>query len=254
MLSVPPFPDQAYSNQRLLQIHYWSPVLCSIQLSRPDQFEFSPGHYARLGLPVTGEAIWRPYSIVSAPNEPWLEFLITLIPNGQWTQQLAQLQIGDLVSVQSRCMGFFTENSLAAGQELWLFATGSGVGPYLSLLREAQVFQRYQRILLIHSVRLANELSYRTEFEALAQRYPLQYVPVVTREPGASALNQRIPELIASGLLEQQLDCSLNAEHSRVMVCGNPEFSRDMRQLLNARQLVPCRRGLAGSMLFENYW
>lgn len=251
--NLPPRSGPRTSSQPIRTIQRWSSRLWSIRLDRPDGFRFEAGHYLRLGLGPEPR-LWRPYSIVSSPAEPWLEFLITLIPDGAWTRQLAQLEVGALIEVELLPLGFFLETALSPGSNLWLLATGSGLGPYVSLLRQAAVFERYRQIRLVHSVRLRAELSYADELRALAQQQPgFRYLPLVTRETCPES-GPRIPELLTSGALETRLDLRLDAAESRVMVCGNPEFSQQLRQQLSARAFIPCRRGLNGSMLFEQYW
>jgi ferredoxin/flavodoxin---NADP+ reductase len=236
----------------------WAPHQWSLRIPKPAGFTFSPGHYAKLGLPVGdgGEIVWRPYSIVSAPNETELEFLVTLVPNGQLTAPLAKLAVGQSVLFDPVALGFFVETQLAPGRTLWMLATGSGLGPYVSMLREGGVLQRYEQLFLVHSVRTATELAYADELHALESAHPgqLRYLPVVTREPGATELNRRMPEMVQDGSLEFATGAPLDAREARVMVCGNPGFTADMRELLRERAFLPCRRGLIGSMLFENYW
>lgn len=245
------------TEQHIRAIHGWTDSLWSLRVDKPADFHFQPGHYARLGLPLADAApLWRPYSIVSAPSEPQLEFLITLIPGGAFTGLLAKLCVGDPVMLESAAMGFFFEPQLAPGEDLWMLATGAGLGPYVSLLRTPEALARYRRLVLVHSVRGAAELAYADELTALAAASGgrLCYQPVVTREVGATVLSERIPQLIEDGRLPAHLGLSFDAATSRVMVCGNPDFTADMRRLLNARGFTPCRRGLAGCMLFENYW
>ncbi|MFT4171049.1 MAG: ferredoxin--NADP reductase [Rhodocyclaceae bacterium] len=247
-----------WAPQPITQWLRWAPHQWSLRIPRPDGFSFSPGHYAKLGLPVGegGDIVWRPYSIVSAPHEAELEFLITLVPDGQLTAPLARLEPGQPVLFDPLALGFFIETQLAPGRTLWMLATGSGLGPYVSMLREGSVLQRYERLIVVHSVRSAAELAYGDELRACASRHTdqLRYLPVVTREAGASELNRRMPEMVQDGSLEFAAGAALDAREARVMVCGNPGFTADMRELLRERDFQPCRRGLVGSMLFENYW
>lgn len=241
----------------LLHIQAWTPTLWSLRLSRPDGFSFLPGHYARLGFEQPdGTPLWRAYSIVSAPHEPELEFLIGLLPDGAFCSHLAQLQTGDRLLLDRRAMGFFVADQLAAGDSLWLLASGTGVGPYVSLLRQQQMIARFARRVLVHSVRHAADLAYGEELRALAGASggAVDYIPVVTREPGATRLQRRIPQLLEEHTLQQETGLDLDPAGARVMVCGNPEFTAAMRRLLTERGFLPCRRGLSGSMLFENYW
>ncbi|MGC3965778.1 MAG: ferredoxin--NADP reductase [Rhodocyclaceae bacterium] len=247
-----------WTNQTIDNWIRWAPNQWSLRIPRPEGFHFTPGHYARLGLPAhsTTDIVWRPYSIVSAPDDKHLEFLVTLIPDGLFTGQLAHLEAGANILLDPAVMGFFVESQLAPGRTLWMLFTGSGLGPYISMLREGGVLKRYESIFVVHSVRTAAELAYANELKALAARHPgvLRYVPVVTREPGNGYLARRIPTMIGDGSLEVLLESALDPAFARVMVCGNPQFTGDMRALLRDKSFQPCRRGLIGSMLFENYW
>lgn len=244
------------SLQRVTSLRRWTPMLWSLRIARPEDFRFAPGHYAKLGLTgPDGQTVWRPYSIVSATDDPELEFLIVLIPGGAFSEPLSRIEVGQTLQLATAIFGFFLEPQLAPGDTLWMLATGTGLGPYVSLLRTSGALDRYRRLIVVHSVRLAAELAYRDELEALATADArLGYLPIVTRETGATALSGRIPALIADGTLVQHAGATLDPATDRVMVCGNPDFTTDMRALLNARGFVPCRRGNAGSMLFEKYW
>ncbi|MEC5387403.1 ferredoxin--NADP reductase [Uliginosibacterium sp. H3] len=249
-----------WSAQPVLHIRQWAPTLWTLRVARPEGFTFTPGHYAKLGLPVGDEAaVWRAYSIVSAPAENFLEFLITWVPDGAMSMQLEKLEVGDALMVQSAAMGFFVASQLgggvAHGDSLWMLSTGSGLGPYVSMLREGSLATQYRKLIVVHSARTQAELAYADEFRELAARHTsVEYVPIVTREAGHSALSGRIPLLIDSGTLAAHVGEQFDASTARVMVCGNPDFTGDMRRLLTARNFQPCRRGLVGSMLFENYW
>lgn len=244
------------SLEPVLKIQQWTPALWSLRVQKPAGYRFQPGHYARLGLDdAAATTVWRAYSIVSSPQEPELEFLISLIPGGAFCSRLALLRPGDTLAVDSRAMGFFVADQLAPGTHLWMLATGSGIGPYISLLREQHMLKAWQTHIIVHSVRHSAELAYASELARLAAVSDgrLLYRPIVTRE-AATPLQGRIPTLLENGSLEQQLQLPLEPASARVMVCGNPDFTADMRRLLNGRGFQPCRRGIAGSMLFENYW
>ena len=242
--------------QTVTSVRRWTRTLWSIRVDCPTGFHFAPGHYAKLGLPADGlDTIWRPYSIVSAIDDPELEFLIVLIPGGAFSAHLESIEPGQPIMLAASIFGFFLEPQLSPGDTLWMLATGTGLGPYVSLLRTPGALDRYRHVIVVHSVRLAAELAYRDELEALATSDTrLRYLPIVTRESGASPLSGRIPALIADGTLAQHAQTPLDPATSRVMVCGNPDFTTDMRALLNARGFLPCRRGNAGTMLFEKYW
>lgn len=258
---LPPPRGEKWTAERVLSIRHWTPALISIRLTRYQGFRFTPGHYARLGLEGEGGAVWRPFSVVSAAYDEHLEFLAVRVPDGAFSGRLETLAVGDTVLVEKASYGFLTLDQLAPGRDLWLLASGSGLGPYLSILREPQVWQDFERLIVVHSVRRAAELAYRDEILALPTeelfaggRARLQHIPIVTREPGAATLSARMPQLLSGGALEAAAGAPLTREESRVMVCGNPEMARDLRGLLSARGLQTARRGAPGQMAFENYW
>jgi ferredoxin--NADP+ reductase len=236
--------------------------LLSLRVTRDSRFRFTPGHYARLGLPApSGPTIFRPLSITSAPADAHLEFFCTLVAGGDFSRRLDDCRVGDPVEVEKASYGFLTLDALAPGSDLWLIASGSGLGPYLSMLRDAGVWAAFSRIVVVHSVRRAAELAYAEELERLARESKaataaarLQYLPVVTREPGVTHLSQRIPALLADGSVTTAAGVDLDPEHSRVMVCGNPEMSRELRALFSERGFRTTRRGVLGEMAFEKYW
>lgn len=258
---APPPRGEKWTAERVLSIRRWTPTLLSIRLTRFKGFRFTPGHYARLGLEGEGGAVWRPFSVVSAAYDEHLEFLAVLVPGGAFSERLATLEVGDSVLVEKASYGFLTLDQLAPGRDLWLLASGSGIGPFISILREPQVWQDFERLIVVHSVRHETELAYRDEILALPReelfagaRAKLHHVPVVTREPGTAALAARIPQLLADGRLEAHVGVPVDHEDSRVMVCGNPEMTRELRDQLAALGLQTSRRNAPGQMAFENYW
>lgn len=258
---VPPPRGEKWTAERVLAIRRWTPTLLSIRLTRFKGFRFTPGHYARLGLEGESGAVWRPFSVVSAAYDEHLEFLAVLVPGGAFSGRLETLAVGDTVLVEKASYGFLTLDQLAPGRDLWLLASGSGLGPFVSILREPQVWQDFERLIVVHSVRREAELAYREEILTLpgeelfaGARATLRHIPVVTREPGTAALAARIPQLLADGRLEAAAGVALAREDARVMVCGNPEMARVLRGMLGTRGLQTGRRGVAGQMAFENYW
>lgn len=254
---------EKWTCERVLAIRYWTPTLLSFRTTRGSDLRFTPGHYARLGLGTEdtggGDTVWRPFSMTSAADADYLEFIAVLVPGGAFSGHLKHLRVGDTLRIDKASFGFLTVNQLAPGKDLWLLASGTGLGPFLSILRDPAVWQRYERLILAHSVRQSAELAWRDEIAALPALFPeakatLCYLPIVTREPGATALAGRIPLLLADGRLEQAAATPLNVASSRVMVCGNPELARELRQFLSSRDFATSRRGVPGQMAFEKYW
>lgn len=241
---------------------WWTPTLVSLRVTRDARFRFTPGHYARVGIADgTDSRVFRPLSIASAPGDSNLEFFCTLVPGGEFSARLATLRSGDSLEVEKASFGFLTIDALSPGTDLWLLASGTGLAPYLSMLRDPGVWNAFEQIVLVHSVRHAAELAYAAELRRLAHESPdagrrasLRYLPVVTRDPGASTLSQRIPALLGDGRLSRAAGVTLDPGHSRIMVCGNPAMTRDLRGLLGSRGFRTTRRGAPGQMAFEKYW
>lgn len=252
--------QEKWTEEAVLAVHHWTPRLVSLRISRPAAFRFKPGHYARLGLAdAAGTVEWRPLSLVSATIDDYLEFVAVLVPAGAFSARLAQARPGDTIRVDRAAYGFLTVDQLAPGTDLWLLASGTGIGPFVSMLRDPALWQSFDRLIVVHSVREARELVYREAIAAeIAARadQPARclYVPVVTREACPGALSERIPRLIENGGLTARSGVELHPAHSRVMVCGNPDLLKDMRMLLAARGFQASRRGAPGQMAFEKYW
>lgn len=261
-----PAAEQKWTSETVLSLRRWTPKLFSFRTTRNRAFRFAPGQFARLGVPLADgsaqeAAIWRAYSMVSANYDEHLEFFSIVVPGGAFTTRLKRLRVGDPLLVEKVSFGFLTTDRFVGGRDLWLLASGTGLAPFLSILHDPQLWSEYENLVLVHSVREANELVYRAEINALPQhellrngRARLRYVPVVTREAVPGALTARITQLIADGRLEAAAGLPLDVAHSRLMICGNPQMAADLRDLLTARGFRVGRRGNPGQLAFENYW
>lgn len=253
---------ERFTTETVLALRHWTPRLLSFRTSRALDFRFTPGHYARVGLDDENHnVVWRPFSVVSGTQDPHLEFFAILVPGGDFSGPLSMLRDGDPIRVDKASYGFMTVDGFAPGKDLWLLASGTGLGAFLSILRDPALWQVYDNFVLVHSVRNANELAYRDEIAAIpneqalaASPAQLHYVPVVTREDWPGALKARIPQLIENGQLEQAAGVKLDLQRSRIMVCGNPEMTRELRAQLTARGFRTNRRAAPGQLAFENYW
>ncbi len=257
------FPDDGrrlvgpvrYSTERVVEVWHWTPQLLSFRLTRPGEYRFTPGHYARLGLEADGDTVWRPLSMVSSTAQPFLEFVVVLVPGGAFSSRLTGIGEGSEMLLDQGCYGFLTLDQLAPGEELWLFASGTGIGPFISILRQGDLWGAFRRVTLIHSVRQAEELVYADYLRGLGkERTGFRYIPIVTRPPFGGQYSVRIPQLLADGRLEEDVGTRLDPAGARVLVCGNPEMSKELRALLSARGFQTGRRGLRGQMAFEKYW
>ena len=253
---------ERFTAETVLAMRRWTKSLLSFRTSRAPRFRFTPGHYARLGLDDANKGVvWRPFSVVSSVHGPHLEFFAVLVPGGEFSGALSETREGDSICVDKTSYGFMTIDRFAPGKDLWLLASGTGLGPFLSILRDPVTWQTYDNLVLVHSVRYGGELAYRDEITAipheqllLARSAQLTYVPVVTREPWPEALTARIPQLIEDGRLEQAAGLKLDLDRSRIMVCGNPGMTRELRRQLTARGFQTNRRAAPGQLAFENYW
>ncbi|WP_459617638.1 ferredoxin--NADP reductase [Bordetella sp. 2513F-2] len=260
-----------YTRETITDVRTWVPgKLFSVRVTRDPAFVFQPGQFARVGLPQADApdappTLWRAYSMVSAPQEPELEFYSIVVPEGLFSPRMAQLAPGDALYVQKTPFGFLTLDRFPADGDLWLLATGTGLSAYLSILRDPAAWRTFDRIVLVHGVRTAAELAYRDEILGW-QRRPelapyfeqdprkLTYLPIATREALPGMPQARITALIADGGLERLAGLPLDPERARVMLCGNPEMLSEARKLLGERGFAPGRRGIPGNLAVENYW
>ena len=258
---------EKYTSQTLVSSQRWTEQLFSFRLTRSPDYRFTAGQFARLGLDADshqGEQIWRPYSVVSAASADYLEFFSVVVPGGQFTERLVARPLGSTVLVEKVPYGFLTTERFLPGESLWMISTGTGLAPFISMLYEKSLWQEFQHLVLVHSVRQAGELAYRQEIERLGasaagegRRAMLHYLPVVTRDAGHSAagvFQARIPTLIDNGELERAAGVVLDPATARALLCGNPEMVTTVRQQLSARGFVPPRRGQPGNLTVENYW
>ncbi len=217
------------------------------------------------------QLIWRPFSFVSAPSEEGLEFLAVLVPGGLFTDQLRHRDIGDTIWVEHENYGFMTTDRFEDGQVLWLLATGTGIGAYLSILRDPDIWGTYPQIVVVHGVRFQDQLVYRDELlrmQKASRDHPghakLAMLACITGEQRLAPENTstedyrmipaRMSAALDSGAIEAAAGICLSPDSSRVMLCGNPAMIEDMRKRLHQRGLAPCRRQKPGQFLTENYW
>lgn len=254
--------EEKFTRQRLLEVQTLTQTLFTLRTTRDPGFRFTAGQFARLGVrKPSGSIVWRAYSMVSAPHDEFLDFFSIVVPDGEFTSELSRLEVGDELLIDKQAFGFLTLDRFPDGRDLWLLATGTGLAPFLSILQDFEVWQRFERIVLIYSARTGAELAYQQLIRELPEReyleglgHKLTYLPVVTREQVPGALNGRITQLIESGELERAADLKLTPEHSRIMLCGNPQMIEDTRQVLKARDLNLALTRKPGQVAVENYW
>jgi len=233
----------------------WTERLYSLQVAANGP-AFQAGQFAKLALEIDGEMVARPYSFVNAPGTQPHEFYYITVPGGPLTARLATLVPGDDIKLSPSVAGFLVLSEVPDAQNLWLLATGTAIGPFLSILATDAPWRRYREVVLVHAVREAAELTYRDTIQSLMQQHPsqLRVVSFVSREASVGALNGRVPQAIADGRLEDAAGVALSAAASQVMICGNPAMVTDTVEALKARGMKKHRRRDPGQITVENYW
>jgi ferredoxin--NADP+ reductase len=222
----------AYTEQRVASLRRWSDKLFSFTISRPGDFDFENGEFVTLGLRHEGKLIARAYSIVSTSDADELEFLSIHVPDGPLTSRLTGIREGDGVWVNAKSTGSLTLRHVQPGRHLYLLATGTGLAPFMSLIRDPAVYRSYEKAILVHTVRTPSELAYQQQIEAITNDR-LLYLPTVTREP--FDIPGRGTDLFRSEELFARLGlAAADPEHDRVMLCGNPHMIREMTEYLIA--------------------
>ncbi|MXN17812.1 ferredoxin--NADP reductase [Pseudooceanicola sp. GBMRC 2024] len=229
--------------ETVLSVHHWTDRLFSFTTTRDPGMRFSNGHFTMIGLNIAGRPLLRAYSIASANHAAHLEFFSIKVPDGPLTSRLQHLEVGDQLLVGRKPTGTLLIDHLRAGRVLYLLATGTGLAPFLSVIRDPETYLRFEQVVLVHGVRQVADLAYR---EGLARGLAddplmaevidgrLTYLPTVTRE--AFARQGRITTLIGTGQLEADAGLPpLCPTRDRVMICGSTGLNRDLAALLEAR-------------------
>ena len=270
---------------KVIEVTRWAPTLLSFKVTRPDGFKFTAGQFVRLGIHgkdlqyfaqnhetklITSETqvkpidldgyVFRAYSVASSPYDEFIEFFSVVIPHGEFTSKVNHIQVGDSLLLNTTPFGYLTlaRYQLPLPNDLWLLATGTGLAPFLSILKTIEVWQQYQRIILVYSARTSQELAYQAEIDAIKSIYgdngaAFVFLPIVTREADYTGEKARVPNLILSGKLTELVGQKLDKERSHVMLCGNPQMVEDTKEALKSLGLTMNRRG-EGNIAVENYW
>jgi ferredoxin--NADP+ reductase len=233
----------AFHEEQVLSVHHWTDRLFSFTTTRDRSLRFSNGHFTMIGLEEGGRKLMRAYSIVSPNHEEHLEFLSIKVPDGPLTSRLQHIRPGDRIIVGRKPTGTLLIDYLLPGRRLYLLSTGTGLAPFMSVVRDPETYERFDQVILVHGVREVDELAYH---DYLVEHLPsheilgdlvtskLRYYPTVTREEFVNM--GRITELMESGKLFSDLGVPvLDPADDRVMICGSPAMLRDLRQLLEAR-------------------
>ena len=233
----------------------WTDRLCSLQVRAPFG-PFTAGQFTKLALDIGGARIARPYSLVNTPGAEPLEFYYNVVQAGPLSPRLAALGAGDAVHVAPNPAGFLVLREVPEAENLWLVSTGTGLGPFLSILRTDEPWRRFTKVTLVHATRAVADQAYRDTSGDIARERGVQFgfVAFVSREPMAGALAGRVPEAIRDGRLERAAQAELGAARSQVMLCGNPAMVSDATAVLEERGMRKHRRRAPGHITVETYW
>lgn len=241
---------------KVTRVERWTDGLFSLIVNAPVD-PFTAGQFAKLALEIEGERVQRAYSYVNAPSDDNLEFYLVTVPEGKLSPRLAALQPGDELMVTKEAAGFFVLEEIPECRTLWMLATGTAIGPYLSILQEGRDLARFDHIVLVHAARYARDLSYLPLMQQLQRQFngKLKIQTVVSRETVPGSLTGRVPALIESGALEAAVGLTMDADSSHIMLCGNPQMVRDTQQLLKeSREMRKHLRRKPGHITSEHYW
>jgi ferredoxin--NADP+ reductase len=240
---------------RVVGQKHWTDRLLSLQVAAP-LGPFQAGQFVKLALDVGGERVARPYSFVNPPGSEPHEFYYNVVAEGPLTPRLAALRTGEPVYVAPGIAGFLVLAEVPDAENLWLLATGTGLAPFLSILRTEAPWRRFRRVVLVHATRTADEQVYGELLAGVAAARGEQFrrVAFVSRERAPGALEGRIPAAIGDGRLERAAATELSAARSQVMLCGNPQMVTDVMAALAARGMRKHRRRAPGHITVETYW
>jgi ferredoxin--NADP+ reductase len=245
--------------EEVTEVHHWTDRLFSFKTTRDRGFRFKNGHFTMIGLEREGRPLMRAYSMASANYEDELEFFSIKVPDGPLTSKLQNIQVGDELLVNSKATGTLVQDNLLPGKHLYLIATGTGLAPFLSIIRDPEIYERYDKIVLTHGCRNVEELAYRElitehlprhEYLGDEVREKLVYYPTVTREKFVN--NGRLTDLLRIGKLAHDVGLPpIDPEADRFMICGSPSMLKEICGFLDARGFRESRHGKQAHYVIE---
>ena len=249
-----------FNKEEVLSVHHWNDTLFSFTTTRNKGLRFRNGHFLMIGLEVNGKPLSRAYSVASPNYEEHLEFLSIKVENGPLTSRLQNIKVGDSILVSEKSVGTLVIDDLNPGKHLYLFSTGTGLAPFMSIIRDSETYEKFEKVVLIHGVRLVSELAYEDyirnvlpndEFLGEMVRNQLIYYPTVTRE--AFKHTGRLTTAIETGQLFKDIGLPpLDPAVDRAMICGSPSMLKETSEMLNAKGFkVSPSLGVLGDYVFE---
>ncbi|QJC35675.1 FAD-binding oxidoreductase [Enterobacteriaceae endosymbiont of Donacia sparganii] len=247
-----------WSIGNIKQIKYWTKNLFSIILNA-NVNNFFAGQFTKLAIEVNGKKIQRAYSYINSPKNKNHEFYISNIKKGKLSPYLYNLKINDKIMISKNALGTFTLNNIKSCTNLWMLSTGTGIGPYLSILQDNICFKKFTKIILVHSIRYIEDFSYLNLVKKIKKKYYNKLIIqiILTRNINInnSILFGYIPDLIKNGKLENKIGIKINNKNSHVMLCGNPEMIKQTQKFLEKnRNLSKNLINKNGNITLEKYW
>ena len=237
--------------EEVTAVHHWTDRLFSFKTTRNQGFRFKNGHFTMIGLENEGKPLMRAYSMASANYEDELEFYSIKVPEGPLTSRLQNIRVGDELLINSKATGTLVLDHLLPGKNLYLIATGTGLAPFLSIIKDPEIYENFDKVILTHGARHISELAYQDEITRLLPeheylgediREKLIYYPTVTREKYRT--NGRLTDLLRIGKLTTDIGLEpVNPENDRFMICGSPSMLKDISALLDSRGFRESRHG-----------
>ena len=239
----------------VVDVKHWTETLYSVKVSAPN-VEFIAGQYTKVSLSINDQEVARPYSFVNSPNEDILEFYSVSVPNGPLSTAMQKLKEGDSINIGPKGNGFLILNEIPITENIWMLATGTAIGPYLSILKTKDSWTKFKKVVLVHAVRYEKELTYQDTIRDIKDQYGDRfiYISYVSREETNTSLRGRIPKDIGNGVLEKKANIQMNPNNTHVMICGNPAMLKDTTVELKKIGLKKHRRSSPGHITTENYW
>lgn len=247
------------TTETVTHVHHWNKDLFSFKTSRSPNLRFENGHFVMLGLQVDGRPLTRAYSIASANYDDELEFFSIKVADGPLTSKLQNIRIGDEVLVSNKPTGTLIADHLLPGKHLYLISTGTGLAPFISIIKDPEVYERFDKVIITHGVRTVSELAYQNyiEHELRQNEYfgedvakKLIYYPTVTREPYRN--QGRLTDLIRTGKLFSDIGLPTpTIDDDRFMVCGSPSMLKETCAILDSAGFTESLRGIKGHYVIE---
>lgn len=245
--------------ETVTKVHHWNETLFSFTTTRNQGLRFKNGHFTMIGLEIDNKPLLRAYSIASANYEDEMEFFSIKVQDGPLTKHLQNLKVGDELLVGTKPVGTLIADHLKPGKNLYLLSTGTGLAPFMSIIKDPEIYEQFDNVILTHGVRNTSELAYKqfieeelpnNEYFGDLVREKLKYYPTVTRE---EFRNQgRLTDLVESGKLFSDLGLpDINLENDRFMLCGSPSMLKDFCKILDERGFEEARQGEQGHYVIE---